>query len=439
MSSNTNRDSIEYTKQKQGRAIAFYANQMELGDPMALVINRPKRVAVASQATILKFGRNTQLSLTTMQTLASIDPQFAITSNPKIYKPIKVVESVPPEEPSNPVVLPSLSGYIAIDNNGYVVNFSSNFTTNTLISSPVPFTTTIRAVTCYFNGSYILALENDDYSTANPIRLSKSENLQTWTTPQAVNLYNVIHTKDLLWDTNLWYMSGLIATSPFQRFLTSSDALIWTQTSQSITILSIGYYPLSIAKNGNTILIGFDSSTNSLWRSADNGVTFTNVSPSAVSIISKIMYINGAWYTFGAYARAFWKSTNDGVTWVATPMPDYVIWNAIYDGSKIIYENLSGYNYPGKGLLYSLNFGSTILSCVGNDTIPDSSTFEYYGCLKRLYYNGTTYSWFNPNSGKAWKSTDGINWSELTHPSGGTNTIRSIFPIQIIDPQRTKG
>ncbi len=434
----SNRDFSDYIQQKQTRTLAFYQNNLELSDPLNLVLNRPKTTSV-SLRTAVTIGRTTQLNLTQHLELASTNSQFTIVRNPFVYRlpPVAIVTGGGGSGPTG-----TLSGYLALDNNGRIITFTTDFTGGSNTGYTTQFTATLNATTFFYNGNYVLALENNDINVPTrdpPIRFSQSSNLQTWTTPVTPSVYSVINTKETIWDTDKWYLSAKAPSSPFQRFLTSTDGSTWTETSRSITILSGGYFPLSMAKNGNTIIIGFDSSTNSLWRSADNGVTFTNVSPSGVSIIAKIMYVNSTWYTYGAYASSFWKSTDDGITWTSAPFIDYVIWNAIYDGTKIIYENLSGYNFPGKGLLYSTNFGSNISACSGNDTIPDSSTYEYFGCVKRLFYNGPTYSWFNPSSGKAWKSSDGITWTQITHPDGGANSINYIFPLCLLSTTRTNG
>ena len=98
MSNNANKDSTELTKQREARALSFYANQLELGDPTGLVVNRSLRGIQSSQVTQLRSARTTQLSLTLMQQLASTNSQFTIIRNPTVYTPITTIS------PSQPVV-----------------------------------------------------------------------------------------------------------------------------------------------------------------------------------------------------------------------------------------------------------------------------------------------------------------------------------------------
>ena len=86
MSGNTNKDMTEYIKQRQGRAIAFFENQLELGDPKSAVLNRPRRGRTQTDRVAVVSGRTTQLSLTRMIELAQSDPSaFRIIQNPVVY------------------------------------------------------------------------------------------------------------------------------------------------------------------------------------------------------------------------------------------------------------------------------------------------------------------------------------------------------------------
>ncbi len=89
MSLNTNKDMNEYIKQRQGRAIAFFENQLELGDPKSLVLNRPRKGRSQTDRLAIVSGRTTQLSLTRMLELAELDPAaFRIIQNPITYPQI---------------------------------------------------------------------------------------------------------------------------------------------------------------------------------------------------------------------------------------------------------------------------------------------------------------------------------------------------------------
>lgn len=99
---NTNRDTSEFTKQKEARAIAFYQNNLELADPALRQVNRPQRLSSSSSKTALQFARTTQISLTLQQQLAVSNPElFRITSNTEVYPPPA------PGPPPPPPVIPT--------------------------------------------------------------------------------------------------------------------------------------------------------------------------------------------------------------------------------------------------------------------------------------------------------------------------------------------
>jgi hypothetical protein len=97
---NTNKDTSEFIKQKEARALAFYQNNLELADPALRQVNRPQRLSSSSSKTTLQFARTTQLSITLQQQLAITNPElFKITSNTLVYPP-----SAPAPPPPPPVI-----------------------------------------------------------------------------------------------------------------------------------------------------------------------------------------------------------------------------------------------------------------------------------------------------------------------------------------------
>ncbi len=193
--------------------------------------------------------------------------------------------------------------------------------------------------------------------------------------------------------------------------------------------------------DSNIILAG--GTTGGMWRSTDNGLSWTKVTPAQDTVQTVTCIVQDTrqgktniwYYGTGEYASnlelqdngagfttvlgaGIYKSTDDGITWnrLTSTVPNYsptffnpfqIVWNISIDNSNsnedIVYAAVYG------GVFRSSDGGSTWTEVLGNNSnnaVYSNAAVTSKGDVFAALSNG--------NVQGIWHSEDGINWSDIT-------------------------
>lgn len=243
---------------------------------------------------------------------------------------------------------------------------------------------------------------------------------------------NVVYNNGIYWQIIANYWGTWQTNQPIVKY--SSDLKTWN----TITISGIsnwgnstGLSILGVAANGNTIIVVGGSSTSSIghriWRSSDNGTTWTTVKSGALNATYdayyKIMYANGKWVALGNAGMSV--SSDDGVSWTDYGSVTSGPYNNAYNFDRIVYANglwlAPGTN--GKVYTHSTLTSSTwtqyTISAAGTNAIK---SVEYInGIYVAAYGSSIVYS----NDLTTWSAATGI-----TLPSYSDSNLKNILKIK---------
>ena len=242
---------------------------------------------------------------------------------------------------------------------------------------------------------------------------------------------------------------------------TSQDKLILTQTWKPRGPWNTGGRFNCIefdSKNENIILAG--SASGGIWRSIDKGQSWTKVTaPDAVQAVYCLTQDprpgkNNIWYCgtgemlstterqFSLDIRTFstgngiYKSTDNGVTWNVLPSTQGFalgdlkatfqgVWNIIIDKTNTTQDVVLAACFGG--IFRSTDGGGTWTQVLGDQTNKSFGTYViqngngmFFAGLSRITINNVA-----PTQKGLFRSTDGINWKNIT-PIGFPDTIRTM-------------
>lgn len=190
--------------------------------------------------------------------------------------------------------------------------------------------------------------------------------------------------------------------------LTSPDAITWTSISNTAasttTFSKIGYNPTT-----GTIFIGSNTSADAVFRSTDNGVTWSQQSLSLFGYATAILWTGSALYLSYAGGRLH-KSTDDGVSWVlqsTTGLGTAGIESMAYgNGVFVVHGYIDGIFSSTDGLAWTYRTG-----------------YAAVGRANAALWTGTQFI-FGSNQGSIYTSKDGVTWANKS--SGMYGTINAI-------------
>ncbi len=200
--------------------------------------------------------------------------------------------------------------------------------------------------------------------------------------------------------------------------------------------------------NPNIVLAG--GATGGMWRSTDNGQSWTKVTPvqDTVQTVTCIVQdtrsgkTNNWYYGTGEYASnlelpgngagfvtfiggGIYKSTDDGLTWSILPststgyVPTFVnrfqiVWNIAVDTSNMNQDILYAAVVDG---IYRSSDGGSSWNLVLSDRDTANTNLSVYSNVAVTSKGDVYAALSNGKSQGIWHSADGINWTEIT-PSG---------------------
>jgi len=263
----------------------------------------------------------------------------------------------------------------------------------------------------------------------------------SWTqmTPNAEWLPRRALSSVVMPDGSIVLMGGDIGSGRKNDVWRSTDnGVSWTQVNNSAGWLGRFGHTSVVTPNGSIVLMGGDIGLvngfeNDVWRSTDNGASWTQVTSSArwsgryghTSVImpdGSIVLMGG--YSDGFFKNDVWRLTNYGVTW--TQMTASAGWSARSFQSSIVAPDGSivvmGGRYPTgemNDVWRSKDYGTTWTQVTNNAewtarsfqstvVMPDSSIVLMGGLDSHgIYLNDV------------WRSTDyGVTWTQMTASAG---------------------
>lgn len=240
---------------------------------------------------------------------------------------------------------------------------------------------------------------------------------------------SIVYNNGIYWSIINEYWGTWQASQPIVRY--STDLKNWN----IVTISglpdwgsSTGLSTLGVAANGNTIIVvggSISSPNHRIWRSGDNGTTWTTVKSSSINGQSdayyKIMFANGKWLAMSNKGMSV--SNDDGITWTDYAATSPGPYANVYTFDRIVYANnlwiIAGTN--GKiythSTLTNSNWTEYTVTPAGTETIKSVE-----------YINGTYVAAY------AWQlvySTDLVNWStaSINRDSYSDNYMMGVLRI----------
>jgi len=131
--------------------------------------------------------------------------------------------------------------------------------------------------------------------------------------------------------------SGYVAVGFSNVVLKSSDGDSWTRTTPVVEpgTGNIDFYGVAAGKGGYVA-----TAIGGIFRSAD-AVTWTNVSPTGVTYMSRVAFGSGRFVAVGYNANVY--GSDDGITWTPLNLP------GVFSGSDVVYGNGRFVLTPGNG------------------------------------------------------------------------------------------
>ncbi|MCX6132215.1 MAG: T9SS type A sorting domain-containing protein [Ignavibacteriales bacterium] len=210
----------------------------------------------------------------------------------------------------------------------------------------------------------------------------------------------------------------VFAGTHYQRgvFRSSNNGATWALTTSVFNSMSY-----AVDKKG-VIYAGSDGS---VFRSTDDGITWTRSQVGAFSITSLAVNSSGSVFA-GTDGGGIYRSTDDGQTWIAinNGLKSNVVFSMAVNSSDYLYA--AAY---GAGVHLSTDNGST-----WNLTSPTSTTWSNFPYVRAVAINSSGYLFAGCNWGLIRSTDNGSTWTDLTAKfSNGTvqgivaNSIGEIF------------
>ena len=258
----------------------------------------------------------------------------------------------------------------------------------------------IHALT-YGNGLFVAAL----YSGTTPNKVMTSPDGINWTIRQAVGAIGWHAAAFGIPSTGIYAGQGLFVVLAFdgtQRLMTSPDGINWTVRTTA-TLDSIVWVHLTY---GNGYFVAGSLGT-SLAYSSD-GITWINFTV-AISNYWCVGYGNGVFVavstTTGNTANRVYRSTNNGVSWT---------------GYSVIADNAWSYITYGNGIFVAVSSsgtGNRVMTSPDGITWTLRSTPADYSFITIAFGNGLfVVSTNSTNANQFMTSPDGINWTMKSVP-----------------------
>lgn len=320
--------------------------------------------------------------------------------------------------PSQPTLGPY--DWLLIDNTNQVWVADSNFSNFRTLGTTIPLTSDYWAANfnystkCVWTGAYWLFANNRTGSL-----LRSDITLSSWDTVPGVAFESI--TYDISTDES---NTVVINTASFGKSYISFDKGNTWNIKSPIGSDNQSFYK-SHYDGTNWLVSMTGGGAGQIYRSTDNGNTFTNVYSSAGNQILCLCRLESG--TFYATGRTKYWTSPDGITWsefsIGTGVSFNLIGEVLHDGTK--YVGVGMYNGP----IWS-NDGVNWTSWTSNDgSILQGYDYDY----NRLHFNGTVYSYRNPTDSKLYKSYDGKIWSNFAHPIAGRYFVDSYPKTQDVN------
>lgn len=326
---------------------------------------------------------------------------------------------------SQPSPSPIVDSYdwLLIDNTNQVwvsdSDFSNLRTNGSTLPSPSNHWNPGNITKCLWTGTYWLFLNNQ----ANTL-LRSDITLNSWTTVSGISISSGNY--DMATDGS---NTVVINTSGFGKSYISFDGGATWNVKSPIASDDQAFYKSYY--DGTAWIVSMATFSGPelsyIYRSTDNGNTFTSVYSTTVSpddILCFCKTTSGQFYSTGR--DRYWTSL-DGITWsqfnMGTGITNSLIGEILHDGTKFV--GIAPYNGP----VWS-NDGVNWTTWTSND---GSTLTGYDYDYNRLHFNGTVYSYRNPGDNKLYKSSDGKIWSSFLHPIAGRYFVDSYPKLQDVN------
>ena len=208
-----------------------------------------------------------------------------------------------------------------------------------------------------------------------------------------------------------YYNGTYVAVGVFGAIQTSTDLVAWTSQTSGIASISTNYIVKVIHDGTRWIAVGrFDASSTGIFLTSTDAVTWTNLSANlpATTMIYQIAS-SGSTYVIGVNdgAPKILYSTNGGTSWTASTATRWgaIATGAVYAGGNFVFANQNQIYYSTTGATFTLGY-----------TAADVGTNTSYNCVAS---NGTTYiASFNYGVYAAVTSTNLTSWTQRSAGTG---------------------
>jgi PKD repeat protein len=257
------------------------------------------------------------------------------------------------------------------------------------------------------------------------------------------------HTSVVMPDGSILLMGGFGDTNKNDVWRSKDNGISWTQVNSSAGWTARGYHSSLVLSDGSVILMGgYDGNLkNDIWRSTDNGVTWMQLTPSAEWSArrghSTALLPDGSILLMGGFTTMsgsgtlndVWRSTDNGVSW--TQMTQKAEWSSRGYQSNVVMSDASIVMMGGTGgglkrdVWRSTDNGISWLQITpdadwsarcehASVVLPDDSIILIGG-------------WNGSRTNDIWRSTDhGATWMQIT--SSAEWKVRSENPSSLLMP-----
>jgi len=239
--------------------------------------------------------------------------------------------------------------------------------------------------------------------------LTADTNLQSWSEVDGVTINSMY---DM---TTNGGNTTVIATNGSNSYMSNDNGKTWVNKG---VILNNDNFCKTYYDNNLWIVF----SARSLLTSSDNGTTFTQ----RISPPNQMLAICKTPTEYTVVGRNDVVTSVDGLTWTTSTMgtgvSNNLLGEILYNGNYFV-----GVGQRFDGPVWATTTTSNWTKWTSTDG-TSLSGFDYD--YNRLHYNGTIYSYRNPDDNVLYKSSDGKLWSKFAHPISGRHFIDSYPKLQ---------
>lgn len=255
----------------------------------------------------------------------------------------------------------------------------------------------------------ILVNSGNLYSTTSSAGIASSSNGTSWST-SATGLTAVGKQTKRLGADNSFIYTG----TPDGVYRSNDNGVTWTNTDVSLNSNANNYgnYFGYFGSTTFCVMSTYQSNGGGLFRSTDNGTTWTQSQTGIPTneLLTNIIELGSD--LFIGSSLGMFKSSDNGLNWTSVTVPASAQFSGLYNHNGRL---LAMSSHPSGGILYSDDNGASWQSTTGGPTGFTAGKII-------VGANDTLYS-MAPTKGVYYSSDNGLNWTDMTGNLAGLDLL----------------